>query len=228
MLLVSVVIPVLDERSALETALEGTRGPGVERIVVDGGSCDGSAGRARELGAERILVTPPGRAGQLEAGRRVASGDVILFLHADTRLEPGWLVALRRALEDPRVAGGAFRLRFDSSHPLYRLIELGARLRVRLGGLPYGDQALFARAELLATAGGIPPVPIFEDLDLAARVRAAGRFVVLPLRVWTSPRRYEAGGIVRTWLRNSVALAAYGLDLDRTRVARWYRRQPER
>jgi len=225
---VSIVIPTLNERHALEQALGCTQANGVERIVVDAGSADGTAEAARELKAERVLESAAGRARQMDQGYRAATGDVILFLHADTRLDSDWLEAVRRALSDPRVAGGAFALRFVSQRPLYRFIEFGARLRTRLGGLPYGDQALFVRRSVLDAQDGIPWVPIFEDLDLARRIRACGRLLLLPQPAWTSSRRYEANGVLRTWIRNTLALLAYLLKLDRERVAAWYRRRPER
>ncbi len=226
--LVSVVIPTLNEGKELERALACTRLDGVERVVVDGGSSDGTAETARSLRAERVLHSSPGRARQMNAGYRAASGEVLVFLHADTWLEPGWLDGLRSALRDPRVAGGAFALRFASRRPIYRLLELGAWLRSRLGGLPYGDQALFVRRVVLDAQGGIPLVPIFEDLDLARLIRRSGRMAFLSARAHTSPRRYEVRGALRTWMRNTAALVAYGIGLDRERVARWYRRGPER
>jgi rSAM/selenodomain-associated transferase 2 len=221
--MISVVVPVRNERGSLPRALECTRRPGVERIVVDGGSRDGSRGVAAALGAEQVLECEPGRAHQLSTGLDAASGELVLFLHADTRLDPGWDEALRRALEDPAVGGGAFRLVFESPRAAYRVIEAGVALRCRVLRLPYGDQGLFARRKPLLEAGGIRPAPIFEDLDLVARIRGLGRFTLLRERAWTSPRRYERNGVLRTVLRNNLALSAYLLGLDRERVARWYR-----
>jgi rSAM/selenodomain-associated transferase 2 len=225
---ISVVIATLNEQGVIERALASTQGEDVERIVVDGGSVDGTCETARFLGAERVLSSLPGRAHQMDAGYRAASGDVIVFLHADTRLDPEWSRAIQDVLSDSAVAGGAFRLRFDSVRWIYRFIEFGARLRTRLGGLPYGDQALFLRRKLLEESDGIAIVPIFEDLDLAGRIRARGGLALLREPAWTSPRRYEANGVLRTWLRNTLALGAYLLRADRNRVARWYRRRPER
>jgi rSAM/selenodomain-associated transferase 2 len=202
--------------------LQGIAGSGIERIVVDGGSRDGTADAARAAGAEQVLRSAPGRARQLDVGFRAAHGQVVLFLHADTRLEPGWAEALRRALDDPAVAGGAFRLRFDSRSPALRWVEFWAHVRCRLAGLPYGDQGLFVRRQVLEDAGGIAPVPIFEDLDLARSIRRAGRLVLLPQRALTSARRYERHGVGRLVLRNSLALVAFWLGMDRERVARWY------
>jgi len=225
---ISVVIPALNEQEELEHALRSARAEGVERIVVDGGSVDGTAETARSLNAERVLRSAPGRALQMNAGYRAASGDVIVFLHADSWLEAGWLACLRGALQDPCVVGGAFALRFASRRWVYRFLEFGAWLRVRLGGPPYGDQALFIRRAELDARGGIPGVPIFEDLDLVRIIRGSGRLVSLPVPVCTSPRRYEARGPLRTWMRNTLALLAYLIGLDRERVARWYRRGLER
>jgi rSAM/selenodomain-associated transferase 2 len=223
-----VVLPARNEGDTIARALDSTRAPGVDRIVVDGGSLDGTHDLAVRLGAERVLESAPGRARQLEVGLRAAQGDLVLLLHADTRLEPGWESALRRALRDDSVAGGAFQLAFESQRSVYRVIESGARLRARWLGLPYGDQGLFARRKPLLESGGIPQVPIFEDLDLTRLLRRLGRLVLLPERAWTSPRRYERNGVLRTLLRNNLALTAWLLDLDRERIARWYRASPRR
>jgi uncharacterized protein len=223
---ISVVIPTLNEQSRIEGAVASVAGPGVERIVVDGGSSDGTPERARGAGAERVLESPPGRSRQMELGWRAARGETVLFLHADTRLAAGWKEALEGALADPGVAGGAFCLRFESGGFALRVLEQGAWLRARLGGLPYGDQALFVRRRLLEASGGIAPVPIFEDLDLVRMIQRNGRLALLPVCAFTSARRYERNGPLRQWLRNQVALGAYLLRLPRQSVAAWYRRRP--
>jgi rSAM/selenodomain-associated transferase 2 len=225
---ISVVIPTLDEQASVARALGSTQLLGVERVVVDGGSSDGTLDTARLLRAEKILRSHPGRAQQMNLGFREASGAVIVFLHADTRLEPGWLEALREALRDAGVAGGAFRLRFESRRWRYRLLERGVALRCALLGLPYGDQGLFVRRAVLEAVGGVPQTPIFEDLDLVRVIRRRGRLVCLPLAAWTSARRYERNGTARQVGRNLLALAAYLLGIERERVARWYRRSPGR
>jgi hypothetical protein len=168
-----------------------------------------------------VIACPRGRARQLEAGWRASRGDVVLFLHADTRLPAGWASALRRALDDPSVSGGAFALRFE---PRLRWIEWGARWRVRLLGLPYGDQGLFARRSALEAVGGVPEVPLLEDLDLVRALARRGRLAQLPLPATTSARRYREHGVLRTWLRNAVTLVAWWLGVDRGRLAAWYGR----
>jgi rSAM/selenodomain-associated transferase 2 len=224
--MISVIIPTLNEQTQIERALACTRLPGVERIVVDANSSDGTPQTARFLRAEKVIQALPGRAHQMDAGYREASGAVVLFLHADTRLEPGWSEAVLAALGDPGVAGGAFRLRFEAPGWRYRLLERGVELRSRLGGLPYGDQALFVRRRVLEQAGWISPVPIFEDLDVVQAIKRAGRLVLLRECVHTSARRYARNGWLRQILRNNTALAGYLLDLERDRIARWYRRRP--
>ncbi len=223
---ISVVIPTRNEQTQIERALACTRLPGVERIVVDADSSDGTSQTARFLRAEKVLQALPGRAHQMDAGYREAAGAVVLFLHADTRLEPGWSEAVLGALEDPAVAGGAFRLQFEAPGLRYRLLERGVALRSRYGGLPYGDQALFVRKRLLDLAGGIAPVPIFEDLDLVRLITRSGRLALLPGRAWTSARRYARNGVLRQVLRNNAALTGYLLNVERDRIARWYRRRP--
>jgi rSAM/selenodomain-associated transferase 2 len=227
---IAVVIPALDEADRVARAVASARAPGVELLVVDGGSRDATRERAREAGA-RVVPSEPGRARQLAVGARAAGGEVLVFLHADSRLPLGFDGAVRDALADPAVVGGAFALRFEREAGAGSLVRLGLRaleagvaLRVALFGLPYGDQALFARRSALERAGGVPQVPILEDLDLVAALRRTGRFVSLPAAVVTSPRRYLARGLARTWLRNAGALAAWRLGVDRARVAAWYRR----
>jgi rSAM/selenodomain-associated transferase 2 len=222
----SVVIPTWNEQSRIARALASTRAPGVERIVVDGGSTDATVEEARTLGAEQVLSSPAGRAVQMNAGLAAAAGEIVLFLHADTRLEAGWADAVRAALANPSVAGGAFRLRFDGGGFGMRVIEFGAELRCRLGRLPYGDQGIFARKRILDAAGGIEAVPIFEDLDLVQLIRRNGALRLLDRTAFTSARRYDRNGVTRQWLRNVVALAGYLLGVDRAALARWYRRRP--
>jgi rSAM/selenodomain-associated transferase 2 len=220
----TVVIPALDEAEQITGAVaSASRAAGCEILVVDGGSRDGTPERAAAAGA-RVVASPPGRARQLAAGARLAKGDTILFLHADTRLPEGWEGAVRAALSDPRVVGGAFRFRFEPRSPMLRLIELGARLRVALLRMPYGDQALFARRAVLESLGGVPQVEIMEDLDLVRALKRRGRIACLALPATTSARRYLSAGPLRTMLRNWAAVLGWRLGVPRQRIAAWVRR----
>lgn len=195
---IAVVIPARDEEARISAAIRSAQEAGVEVIVVDGGSRDATAQRARACGA-RVLESAPGRARQLAAGAAAASdAEALVFLHADTTLPTGW----------------SARLRF---------VELGVKLRLALAKLPYGDQALFVRTSVLRALGGVPQAPIMEDLDLVRGMRAHGALALLPEAVTTSARRYQARGVLRTMGRNWLALLAWSLGLDRARVAAWYR-----
>lgn len=216
----SVVIPTLDEEEQVVDAIRSASAPGVEVLVVDGGSRDATRLRAKAAGA-RVLESPPGRARQLDVGARSAKGGVIVFLHADTRLPPGFADAIRAALRDPATVGGAFRFRFDQHTVALRIVEWGSRLRVAALGLPYGDQALFVRRSVLEAIGGIPMAPIMEDLDLVKAMRQRGRLARLGAPATTSARRHRAHGVFRTAFLHSLAVLAWGLGIDRRRIARW-------
>jgi rSAM/selenodomain-associated transferase 2 len=219
---IAVVIPALQEAGRIEAAIRSASAPGVEVVVADGGSRDGTPARAEAAGA-RVVFSDPGRARQLEAGARAAHADILLFLHADTRLPDGYADQIRDVLQDPDVAGGAFAFRFDERSPALRVVEWGVRVRTALAALPYGDQGIFVRRQVLDAIGGVPQVPIMEDLDLVRAVRRHGRLARLPAAAVTSARRYRQGGVARTVWRNTVAVAAFVLGIDRDRVASWYR-----
>jgi rSAM/selenodomain-associated transferase 2 len=215
---ISVVIPTFDEASRIVGVVESVIAPGIEVIVVDGGSRDETCRLARDAGV-RVLASERGRARQLRMGGEESTGDVVLFLHADTRLESGWQEAVRQVLSDPECAGGAFAFRFAERGARERWIEWGVALRVALFRLPYGDQAIFVRRSVLERMGGIPIVPMMEDLDLVHAIKRAGRLEMLGLTATTSSRRYAHAGALRTVLQHQRALLGWWLGWDRTRLA---------
>jgi len=219
---VSVIIPTLDEEGTVAGAIASVRAEAGEVLVVDGGSRDRTPEVAAASGA-RVLAATGGRGPQLDHGARQASGDWLVFLHADTRLEAGWAEALdvldRIA---PSHVGGAFRFTVDSPRRVYRLLEAGVQLRCAWLGLPYGDQGLFARREAYARCGGFPPWPLMEDVELVRRLRRVGPLAFPRLRAFTSPRRWERRGVARTTLTNLRLLSLYGLGRSPERLAREY------
>jgi len=217
---VSVVIPTLDEEQRLRSAIQSVRAD-ADVIVVDGGSGDATREVAAREGA-RVLEAPRGRGRQLDQGARAATGEWLLFLHADTRLETGWADAL--AALPPEVVGGAFRFAVDSPRAAFRVVERAVRLRLRLFALPYGDQGLFVRREVYARIGGVPHLPLMEDVAFVARLRRAGRLAFPPVRAFTSARRWDRYGIVGTTLRNWSLLARYAAGQSPERLARRYGR----
>lgn len=214
------MIPTLDEAPGIVRSVESVVAAGVEVLVVDGGSRDETCRLARNAGA-RVLASVRGRARQLRLGGEASTGSVVLFLHADTQLESGWQEAVRQALSDPECAGGAFAFRFAERGARQRWIEWGVALRVALLRLPYGDQAIFVRRSVLERMGGIPIVPIMEDLDLVRGIKRAGRLRILRLTATTSSRRYERRGGLRTILEHQRALVGWWLGWDRARLAQW-------
>jgi rSAM/selenodomain-associated transferase 2 len=216
---ISVVIPALDEEPSVAASIRSVR-EATEVIVVDGGSRDRTAAVAEAEGA-RVLSSAPGRGAQLDLGARAARGDWLVFLHADTRLEPGWAEALPAL--GPEVVGGAFRLAIDSPRGAYRAIERMVRARVRLLRLPYGDQAIFARRESYARAGGFPHQPLMEDVAFVRRLGALGPLAFPAVRAWTSPRRWERRGVLAATARNWLLITLYALGQPPERLARLYR-----
>jgi uncharacterized protein len=221
--LVSIIIPVLEESSTLAAVLHPLVGQAaVELIVVDGGSLDGTVDVARQF-TTKVFKGARGRANQMNFGALQAKGDILLFLHGDTALPPSALERVRHALRDETVAGGAFRLRIASPCRVLKVVAWGANLRSRLFGLPYGDQALFVRRSVFEAIGGFEPWPLMEDVDLARRLRRAGRMVLLPEAVTTSARRWEREGVLWTTVRNSLLLLGFWAGCSPAWLAQWYR-----
>jgi rSAM/selenodomain-associated transferase 2 len=186
-----------------------------EILVVDGGSTDATCRRAAD--ADRLLHAPRGRAGQMNLGAAHATGDVLLFLHADCTLEAGALAEAERRLRRPGVAAGCFTMRVRATGLRYRWVDVFATARVRLTGLVYGDQGLFLRRDLFERLGGFPAVRFLEDVAFSRRLCQRGRVVVAGKRVFVSPRRWQRAGLVRQTLRNwtLLTLAAGGVHPDR-------------
>lgn len=218
---ISVIIPTLNEAAHIAALIDETRRIGdCEIIVVDGGSTDGTGEHA--VAADRVLVSPPGRARQQNLGATASSGDVLLFLHADCRLPLGAFDAIRVALIDELVVGGCFSQQIDGPGFRYRMLEWGNAWRVRLCGLAYGDQALFVRRSVFEKLGGFPELRLMEDVFLMKRLRRAGRFVLLKDRLRVSARRWQQHGVVRQTLRNWTLLTCALCGVSPDRLARYY------
>ena len=220
----SVIIPTLDAGQGLPACLgalvEGLESAVIRELIVsDGGSGDATLQLADAAGAI-IVQGAPSRGGQLRRGAQVASGDWLLFLHADTVLPPGWPQAVQAQIAKGGPA--AFRLGFDTRGPMPALVAGWANLRSRVFGLPYGDQSLLiARADYEAT-GGFEDIPLMEDVAIARALK--GRITLLPLAVTTSAARYQHDGWLRRGTRNLLTLVRYLCGADPKRLAVTYRR----
>lgn len=223
----SIVIPTLNEAEtvgALLADLAPLRAAGAELILVDGGSCDATLARAAS-GVDRILRAPRGRAAQMNAGARAAAGDLLWFLHADTRvpaeaisaLQDNWASAACRER-----SWGRFDVRLSGRHPLLRLVERGMNTRSRLSGIATGDQGIFVTRAAFERAGGFPALALMEDIALSAALRRLARPACLRPRLLASSRRWEAGGVLRTILLMWRLRLAYALGVDPVRLAGRY------
>lgn len=219
-MLVSVIIPTLNEEGQIASTIASVRAQSepYEVLVSDAGSRDGTTSIAADHAL--VLTAPPGRATQMNAGAARSHGDAVLFLHADTRLPERALDAVRTALDDPEVVGGAFRLSFDRRHPLLSTYAFFTRIPSRR--ICFGDRALFFRRSAFEAAGGFPEIPIFEDLEMVRLMSKRGRFRYLPLEVRTAARRFEQHGVVSQQLRNAYLWASYLGGRDPKRLARLY------
>jgi rSAM/selenodomain-associated transferase 2 len=164
----------------------------------------------------------------MNSGARLAKGDILLFLHADTRLPGDALDAVRTVMQRPDIVGGAFRLAFLPATPALRLIAWGTNMRTRLGRLPYGDQALFMRRQLFEALGGYADVPFLEDVKLVQALRRHGKLALLPQLVHTSGRRWLQDGVVYTTVRNNLLMVCYFCGVSPATLKRWYSARRQR
>jgi rSAM/selenodomain-associated transferase 2 len=221
----SIVVPVLNEAGLIEaalSALQPLRERGAEIIVADGGSRDGTAELAAPF-VSRVIPAPKGRAVQMNAGARMATGDLLLFLHADTRLPDGADRVLVRAFETGAV-WGRFDVRLSGRHPLLRIVAMLMNRRSRLTGIATGDQAMFVRREVFERVGGFPAIPLMEDIALSKTLKRIAPPRCLRERVTASGRRWEEQGMLRTILLMWELRLRYLFGADPADLARRYYR----
>jgi rSAM/selenodomain-associated transferase 2 len=220
----SIVVPVLNEALGIEQALRALqplRADGHEVIVVDGGSTDGSAKLAAPL-ADRVLNAERGRANQMNRGAEAARGDVLLFLHADTRLpQHGGQLVFDEMARTGR-EWGRFDVRIDSRHWLLRIVGAVMNLRSRLTGICTGDQAIFVSRQMFHRLGGFPPIALMEDIALSRKLRRVSPPLCVSTPARTSARRWERGGLVRTILLMSWLRLRYFFGASPAHLARIY------
>ncbi|HZD54899.1 MAG TPA: TIGR04283 family arsenosugar biosynthesis glycosyltransferase [Candidatus Aquicultoraceae bacterium] len=228
---VSVIIPARNEAANVAATVRAARAAGADEvIVVDGGSGDGTLEVSRPV-ADSVILSPPGRARQMNAGAEASRGDVLLFLHADTALPAESITSVRDAVRGGKILGGAFRVRLGVSPcaPLLRRAALAftARMinaRSRFFRTYTGDQAIFVRRDVFERIGAYPGIPLMEDVELSRRLAREGNTALLPARVTTSARRWEARGTARTILLMWGLRLAYRLGMPADRCAEIYGR----
>lgn len=224
MMRLSIVVPVLDEArgiAAMLDALQPYRRRGHEIIVVDGGSRDDTVTLARSR-CDRLVVAPRGRARQMNVGAQAASGDVLVFLHADTRLPEGADAFIADGLSVPGAIWGRFDVRIEGRSRWFPVIATLMNLRSRWSGMATGDQAIFVRRDVFDAMGGYPDIALMEDLALSRALLRRAPPVCLSDRVVTSGRRWERHGIARTILLMWRLRFAWWLGANPERLARRY------
>ena len=220
----SIIVPVLDEEAGIAStlqALEPLRARGVEVIVVDGASRDRTVAIATPL-CTKLIAASRGRASQMNAGAAAARGQVLLFLHADTRLPESADRLVLEGLAASRRAWGRFDVRIEGDHPLFPVIAAMMNLRSRLTGIATGDQAIFVLRDTFAAVGGFPAIPLMEDIALSRRLKRLGQPLCLAARASTSGRRWEKHGVVRTVLLMWRLRLAFFFGAEPATLARIY------
>ena len=219
---ISVIIPVLNEEKSIGSTIAALNALHPhEIIVVDGGSSDRTRRLSVEAGA-KVLTTGPGRARQMNRGALDATGDVLLFLHADTRLPASALRDIESALSDPRYLGGRFDVELDSERWLLKVVGFMISLRSRISKVATGDQALFVRREIFAELDGFPDMPLMEDIAFCRMLKRMGDVACLKSKVVTSARRWETDGVWRTILKMWTLKLLYLAGVSPARLRKFY------
>jgi len=224
---ISVIIPVWKEAKVITKTLTHLRsidgGLSLEIIVVDGHPAASTLAVIPEKFKVRAYQSTKGRARQMNRGADLASGDIVLFLHADTRVPGNAVSLIRRSLTDRAIVAGAFKLGIDSPRWSLRFIAWVANQRTRYTRIPYGDQAIFVRSNYFQRIGGYPELPLMEDVELMRRIKRNGdQITLLDSPVSTSSRRWDKEGPVFTTLRNWTLVTMYLLGVPPGKLIRWY------
>lgn len=220
---ISIIIPVLNEVGTIaQTISTAQTAKNIEIIVVDGGSNDGTIELIKCLNIQ-IISSLPGRAIQMNCGAKIATGKILLFLHGDTLLPSNFDRMLEEILVKPKIIAGAFELSIRGTTKCLRIVEKMVNWRSRYLQMPYGDQGLFLAAKTFQEIGGFPEIPIMEDFELIRQLKKRGQIEIVPTPVFTSGRRWQKLGILKTTFINQIVIIAYLLGISPKRLARWYR-----
>jgi len=224
--MISIIIPTLNEASLIGGCIGSLRTEACdsEIIVADGGSSDNTGDIVSGIPGVRLVDSPKGRGLQMNRGATVAAGDILLFLHADTVLEPGWSHCILSSLKNTTAVGGAFTLAVRNRSWQYRLMEAWVRMRCVLCKLPYGDQGIFIRKDVFTHINGYREIPLMEDVDLVGRMGKIGRIAIAGKKAFTSDRRWAKRGFIRTAAKNQAIMLLYRLGVNPERLYQLYYR----
>lgn len=221
---IAIIIPVLNEAATIgKTLTELQQHSAIEVIAVDGGSTDNTVEIARQIGVKVIAVVGKSRAAQMNAGAKIARGNILLFLHADTQLPPNFVALVRKTLKQPGVIAGAFELAIAGEAKSLRWIELLVKWRSHLLSLPYGDQAIFITKQAFNKLGGYAELAIMEDFEFVRRAKKQGKIAIAPAAVTTSGRRWQKLGVWQTTLINQLIILGYYSGISPAKLSNFYR-----
>ncbi|HET7006302.1 MAG TPA: TIGR04283 family arsenosugar biosynthesis glycosyltransferase [Candidatus Binatia bacterium] len=219
---ITIIVPVLNEEKSIAATLQALASlQPYETIVVDGGSQDRTRDVAAACGV-KITVAERGRARQMNRGAQEATGEVLLFLHADTRLPASAFADIDGALSDPRYVGGRFDVALDGSHWMLPVVARLISYRSRVSKIGTGDQALFVRSEVFQRVGGFPDIPLMEDIAFCRALKRLGEIACLRSRVVTSARRWEIDGVWRTIFTMWTLKLLYLAGVSPARLKQYY------
>ncbi|SVD44937.1 uncharacterized protein METZ01_LOCUS397791 [marine metagenome] len=219
---VSIIVPTLNEELVLENTLTHIQQLSPHELIVSDGGSNDYTYRIADRFSHRVITGSAGRALQMNAGANEATGDLLLFLHADSRIEPESYRKMLEYMKNPKWIGGAFTLCIESGKWSLKLIALLANIRSKYFGLAYGDQGFFVRKEVFKDMNGFSPIPICEDLDFYYRLRKKGSVILLKEKAHTSPRRWTNEGIFFTTVRNFIIAVLFGLGFPPHILTKWY------
>ncbi len=220
---ISAIIPTLNEQENIKSLLNYLRQLDctLELIVADGGSVDETITESE--GLSTVVHSARGRGVQMNAGAKIASGDVLWFLHADCQPHPDSIHAIKSALADPDVVGGGFEYALNHPGFRFRLVEFLSNRKNRLLQWLFGDMGIFVRREIFYRMGGYKEIPLMEDMDFSKRLKQHGKIVILPQRTKTSARRWIEEGYILNSLRSWALQSAWVLGASPYALAKWYR-----
>ncbi len=221
---ISVVVPSWRDADNLAVLLPKLASiPAItQTIVVDASGDEHSAAIAQSCGAQLLKCSAPNRGAQMNVGATFANGDVVMFHHADTELNAEQVAALRNAMRNPEIVGGAFHRKFDNRHPRLQFLERVGRYLSEHGGTLYGDQSIFVRREVFLQMQGFAQIPLMEDVEFSKRLRAAGKLAILDPPLSTSARRHQRKGAWKTTIQNGLFIVLYKLGVSPVTLHRWY------
>ena len=219
---ISIIVPTFNEARCLSETLTQIQQLSPHQLIVsDGGSNDNTIEIAKNF-TDFVIKGPSGRAPQMNAGAQIATGNIFLFLHADSRIEPASYKKMLHSMKNPEKIGGAFSLCIDSEKWSLKLITRLANIRSKYLGMAYGDQAFFVKSSIFHQMSGFTELPICEDIDFFKRLKKLGSVVLLKEKALTSPRRWTKEGIWFTTLRNILIATLFKLGFPPRILTKWY------